>query len=55
MPDVTAVRSGQVVGHFLQETMAGGEEATPDKFWTEERRTSAVQQLREMIRQLSAT
>lgn len=55
VPDVTAVRSGQVVGHFLQETTAGGEKATPDTFWTEERRASAVQQLREMIRQLSAT
>lgn len=55
VPDVTAVRSGQVVGHFLQETTAGGEKATPDTFWTEERRARAIQQLREMIRQLSAT
>ena len=51
VPDVTAVRGGQVVGHFLQETTADGEQATPDTFWTEERRAKAIEQLREMIRQ----
>ena len=51
VPDVTAVRGGQVVGHFLQETTADGEKATPDTFWTEERRAKAVEQLRQMIRQ----
>lgn len=51
VPDVTAVRGGQVVGHFLQETTADGEQATPDTFWTEERRVKAVEQLRQMIRQ----
>lgn len=51
VPDVTAVRGGQVVGHFLQETTADGEQATPDTFWTDERRAKAVEQLRQMIRQ----
>lgn len=51
VPDVTAVRGGQVVGHFLQETTADGEKATPDTFWTEERRAKAIEQLRQMIRQ----
>ena len=51
VPDVTAVRGGQVVGHFLQETTADGEKATPDTFWTDERRAKAIEQLREMIRQ----
>lgn len=51
VPDVTAVRGGQVVGHFLQETTADGEKATPDTFWTEGRRVKAIEQLRQMIRQ----
>lgn len=51
VPDVTALRGGQVVGHFLQETTADGEKATPDTFWTNERRARAIEQLRQMIRQ----
>lgn len=51
VPDVTAVRDGKVVGHFLQETTADGEKATPGSYWTAERRQRAVEQLRAMIRQ----
>ena len=50
VPDVTALKDGRVVGHFLQETTADGEKATPDTYWTEERRARAVEQLRKMIR-----
>ena len=52
VPDVTAVKGGQVYGHFFQETTADGEKATPDTFWTDERRSRAVEQFREMIRQI---
>lgn len=51
VPDVTALRGGDIVGHFLQETTADGEAATPDSYWTEERRRRAIDQLRHMIRQ----
>ncbi len=50
VPDVTAVRGGRLVGHFLQETTDGGETLTPDSYWTSERRAGAVEQLRQMIR-----
>ena len=50
VPDVTALKDGRVVGHFLQETTADGEKATPDTYWTKERRARAVEQLRKMIR-----
>lgn len=50
VPDVTALKGGRVVGHFLQETTADGENATPDTYWTGERRARAVEQLRKMIR-----
>ena len=50
VPDVTALKDGRVVGHFLQETTADGEKATPDTYWTKERRARAVEQLRQMIR-----
>ncbi len=49
VPDVTAVRGGRVVGHFLQETTDGDEKLTPDTYWTSERRAGAVEQLRQMI------
>lgn len=51
VPDVSALRGGDIVGHFLQETTADGEAATPDSYWTEERRKRAIDQLRHMIRQ----
>lgn len=51
VPDVTVLRDGKVVGHFLQETAADGETAAPDSYWTEERRERAIDQLRHMIRQ----
>lgn len=50
VPDVTALKDGRVVGHFLQETTADGEKATADTYWTRERRARAVEQLRRMIR-----
>lgn len=52
VPDVTAVRNGKVVGHFLQETTAGGEKVTANTYWTDERRARGVEQLREMIRKI---
>lgn len=52
VPDVTALKDGRVVGHFLQETTADGEKATPDTYWTGERRARAVRQLRQMIRDM---
>ena len=50
VPDVTALKDGRVVGHFLQETTVDGGKATPDTYWTEERRARAVEQLRKIIR-----
>ena len=50
VPDVTALKEGHVVGHFLQETIVDGEKVTPDTYWTRERRARAVEQLRQMIR-----
>ena len=50
VPDVTVLKDGHVVGHFLQETTVDGEKVTPDTYWTEERRTRAIEQLRRMIR-----
>jgi rhodanese domain protein len=50
VPDVTALKGGHIVGHFLQETTTDGEKATADMYWTRERRARAVEQLRQMIR-----
>ena len=50
VPDVTALKDGRVVGHFLQETTVDGEKATADTYWTKELRARAVEQLRKMIR-----
>lgn len=50
VPDVTALKDGHIVGHFLQETTADGEKVTADTYWTHERRARAVEQLRQMIR-----
>ena len=50
VPDVTALKDGRVVGHFLQETTVDGEKATADTYWTEERRARVIEQLRRMIR-----
>lgn len=52
VPDVTAVREGVVVGRFEQESAANGEQVTPQTFWTTERRARAVDQLREIIREI---
>ena len=50
VPDVTALKDGHIVGHFLQETTADGEKVTADTYWTRERRARAVERLRQMIR-----
>ncbi len=50
VPDVTVLKGGHIVGHFLQETTADGEKVTADTYWTRERRARAVEQLRKMIR-----
>ena len=50
VPDVTALKDGRIVGHFLQETTADGEKVTADTYWTRERHAEAVEQLRQMIR-----
>ncbi len=50
VPDVTALKDGHIVGHFLQETTTDGEKATANTYWTRERRARAVEQLRQMIR-----
>lgn len=54
VPDIAAVRDGQIVGHFLQETAPAGEQLTPEEYWTEERSKRAVAQLREMIQEMRA-
>ena len=50
VPDISAVRNGEIVGHFLQETADDGEQVTPQTYWTDERSERAIDQLREMIR-----
>lgn len=52
VPDVTAVKKGKIVGHFLQETAPDGEKLTPDNYWTDARYSRAVKQFREMIQQI---
>lgn len=47
VPDVTALRDGQIVGRFKQES--ADSQVTPETYWTDERRERAVVQLREMI------
>ena len=51
VPDVTALKNGEIVGRFKQES-SGENEKTPDTFWTEERQERAVVQLSEMIQQI---
>lgn len=55
VPDVSAVRDGEIVGHFLQETTADGEEVTPETYWTEERRQRAIEQLTEMMKNVNVS
>lgn len=52
VPDVSAVRGGEIIDRYTQETAPDGEALTPDGYWTEERSEQAVEQLRAMIRQL---
>ena len=52
VPDVSALRDGEIVGRFKQESTADGERVTPESFWTAERRERGVEQLREMIRKM---
>ena len=53
VPDVTAYRGGQIVGRFEQEAANDGEQVTPDTYWTNERKDRAVEQLREMMAEVS--
>ncbi len=53
VPDVTAYRGGQIVGRFEQEATNDGEQVTPDTYWTSERKDRAVEQLREMMAEVS--
>lgn len=52
VPDVTALKGGEIVGRFEQEPATDGERVTPDTYWTAERRERAVEQLREMMRRV---
>ena len=47
VPDVTALRDGEIVGRFKQEKAEEG--VTSEAYWTQERRRKAVEQLRGMI------
>ena len=53
VPDVTVYRGGQIVGRFEQEAATDGEQVTPDSYWTSERKDRAVEQLREMMAEVS--
>ena len=53
VPDVTAYRGGQIVGRFEQEATNDGEQVAPDTYWTSERKDRAVEQLREMMAEVS--
>lgn len=53
VPDVTVYRSGQIVGRFEQEATADGEQVKPDTYWTNDRKDRAVEQLREMMAEVS--
>lgn len=53
VPDVTVYRGGQIVGRFEQEASTDGEQVTPDSYWTSERKDRAVEQLREMMAEVS--
>lgn len=48
VPDVSTIKDGKIVGHFIQES-AGDKQVTAETFWTSERRVRAVEQLRTMI------
>lgn len=52
VPDVTVFKDGEVAGRFKQEPAAEGEIVKADTYWTEGRHTRAVEQLRDMIRQI---
>ncbi len=51
VPDITAVRDGEIVGRFEQEQADEGEEVTPDTFWAEERTARGVEQIQSIIRE----
>lgn len=51
VPDVTAVSGGEIAGRFKQEKADGT--PTPDEFWTETRKNSAVKQLKELIEKMN--
>lgn len=49
VPDVSIVKDGEIVGRFEQES-APASESTPDKYWTEERKSNALEQLKGHLR-----
>ena len=51
VPDISAIRNGEIVGYFTQPE-SEEEQVSPDTFWTEERSTQAVDQLRSMIQEI---
>lgn len=53
VPDVSTLRDGKIVGHFLQETESDGVKVDAQTYWTKERKTKAIQQLREMIQNMT--
>lgn len=52
VPDVTVVLQGKIAGRFQQEPVEAGERVTPQTYWTDERRMRAVDQLRQLIREM---
>ncbi len=50
VPDLTAVKDGEIVARYEQEPTDPNTPVTPDTYWTKERGERAVKQIREMIR-----
>ncbi len=55
LPDVSVVRKGKIVGHFVQEVMVDGKKSTPDEYWTVGRREKATQDFVDMIELMKAS
>ncbi len=55
LPDVSVVRKGKIVGHFVQEVMVDGKKATPDEYWTVGRREKATQDFVDMMELMKAS
>ncbi len=52
VPDVTAVKNGEIVGRYKQEPGSEGQN-TPDTYWTNERQERAITQLQELIQKIT--